>query len=85
MRDISATKGPSHGLQAHKKAAWQCLVRTCNAQPMLAVHMQYHAKEHAAVKPFRPVSGSKARLSMWSPNPYTTDPRPAPDIDFTIT
>jgi hypothetical protein len=56
-----------------------------DAVHVLPVCLQYHAKEHAAVKPFRPVSGSKARLSMWSPNPYTTDPRPAPNIDFTIT
>ncbi|KAF8072579.1 hypothetical protein HT031_000239 [Scenedesmus sp. PABB004] len=37
-----------------------------------------------AARPFRPASGSKARLSMWAPNPYATDPRPPPDIDFTI-
>jgi hypothetical protein len=46
---------------------------------------KFHGKQAAAVKPFRPASGSRSRLSMWSPNPYAVDSRPAPSIDFTIT
>lgn len=57
----------------------------CLSLLWLCVCVQYHAKEHAAVKPFRPASGAKARLSMRDVNPYVVDARPAPSIDFTIT
>ncbi|WIA28521.1 hypothetical protein OEZ86_011064 [Tetradesmus obliquus] len=79
--------GPWRPSSPPKQGAAFCVISHVgrNYVPDPVKEAKYHAKEHAAVKPFRPVSGSKARLSMWSPNPYTTDPRPAPDIDFTIT
>jgi len=46
-------------------------------------HAQYHA-EQQHVQPFRPVGSCHQRLSMRDINPNTTDPRPAPDIDFTL-
>eukprot|EP00877_Chromochloris_zofingiensis_P014976 jgi/Chrzof1/9732/Cz04g13230.t1 len=69
-----------------KKGAAYCILSTVGRDhvPDPVREAQHHANTKASSAAFRPVSGSRARLSMWSPNPYSTDPRPAPDIDFTL-
>lgn len=44
---------------------------------------QFHRKT-AGEKPFRPVGSCHNRLSMRDINPYQTEARPAPDINFTL-
>ncbi|KAF6264542.1 flagellar associated protein [Scenedesmus sp. NREL 46B-D3] len=84
-RDMSLGEPPKYYMDVYDGGRQREKEMRATGKPVSVKEAKYHAKEHAAVKPFRPVSGSKARLSMWSPNPYTTAARPAPDIDFTIT
>eukprot|EP00775_Hariotina_reticulata_P007028 gene7028-7242_t len=86
--DVAPHKAAPAGTVKHppKQGSAFCVFSQCGRDyvPDPVIEAKFHAKEQAAVKPFRPVSSSKARLSMWSPNPYATAARPAPDIDFTI-
>lgn len=76
------------GCHTHLSGGTQSSYLFCRTGPshhhaLLVPHLQYHRKQ-AGEKPFRPVGSCHKRLSMRDINPYVTEARPAPDIDFTL-